>query len=49
MLWAGLKQIYYNAEDKRIAEPYENLYAPVEVLNAIVDSYKTGTGIFIKG
>lgn len=34
---------------KKQSEPYEHLYAPVELLNAVVESYSQGREVFLKG
>jgi predicted dehydrogenase len=33
----------------KMPEPFENLYAPVELLNAVVESYTNNTGVKLKG
>ena len=32
----------------KIPEPFENLYAPVELLNAVVESYRNNTRVKLK-
>lgn len=46
---SGLEKFIEMLRTHKLAEPFEKLYAPVELLNATEKSYKTGTEVTIKG